>query len=87
MLSSPEFQDQAHAAAMEVLIDRDRYGSLRQNAGDVFAGAVAAGADDEAALEVSLLVHTTPELYRSIPSSGGVLTGALFYLEWRGVDG
>lgn len=87
MANSPEFNDQAHAAAMEVLIDHDRYGSLRQSAGDVFAGAIAAGADNEAALEVTLLVHTTPDLYRSIPSSGGVLTGARTYLEWRGIDG
>lgn len=81
------FIERARDIATDVLVARrNDFISLRQSAGDVFAGAVAAGADSDTAREIAVLVHTTSMRDR-IASQGGLLLGALAYFETRGIDG
>lgn len=86
-VASDIFTERARNIAAEALVDRrDDFMSLRQSAGDVFAGAVAAGADSDTAREIAVLVHATSMRDR-IASQGGLLLGALAYFETRGIDG
>lgn len=89
-MTSPQETDiaiEAHAAVMRAVTHPDEFGSMRANAGDCFTGAVAAGADSEAARAVALAIHTDPELRTKVASTGGLMLGALRHLETRETRG
>lgn len=78
---------EAHAAVTKAVTNPDEFGSLRASGGDCFAGAVAAGADRDSARDISTAVHTDPVLRTKVASTGGLMLGALRYLEMRDARG
>lgn len=86
MSNALEFHSRAYTSAIKAMTSPEDYQSLRQNAGDVFTGAIAAGADSEAAEEVALYVHSRTELCHQIGHCGGLLIGANEFLKRRGID-
>jgi hypothetical protein len=72
-----EIKEEVYVAAGKATTDI----SGRHSGGDVFAGAIAAGADNDTAISIALSVHDDPELRRE---SSLLLIGATQFLKQRG---
>lgn len=82
-----DFNQQALEAIELAVINGAEFGSLRAQSGDVFAGAIAAGLENDAARQVAVAVHTDPSLLAEVDRSGGLLVGARYALEERSRNG
>lgn len=79
----PSLHEQARLVAAEAARDPALV-DVREQSGDIFAGALAADATTEQAHNAAMLAVTTPELVAQVPSSGGLMVGALAHISNRG---
>ncbi len=77
---------QAHQAVNRGITNPQDFPS-RASSGDCLVGAMAAGADEDAARKIALETHQSPDLRDQLTSSGGLFMGAVGYLTRGEIDG